>query len=206
MPSQKQLQPEVVDFPVGKVSIKASIAAVAARLMAEDGITDFQHAKRKAARQLGLSEQAALPDNAEVQAELKRYLDLYRDEEDIAHLREMREAAVELMLLLEDYHPYLTGSALDGTATRHANIDLFLFADSAKEVEIFLLNHDVDFAHAKPRNEKAEAVLVVPTEVGDANLVIFPPQLERMNFKHRDGRVRERVRREAVEALLAMPE
>ena len=33
--------------------VRASIASTAARLMAEDGITDYHHAKKKAARVLG---------------------------------------------------------------------------------------------------------------------------------------------------------
>ena len=39
--------------------VRASIASTAARLMAEDGITDYHHAKKKAARVLGLPEQRA---------------------------------------------------------------------------------------------------------------------------------------------------
>ena len=47
---------------------RASIANAAARLMAEDGITDFHLSKKKAARQLGLPDHVAFPDNAEVEA------------------------------------------------------------------------------------------------------------------------------------------
>lgn len=181
---------------------RASIASAAARLMAEDGITDFHLAKRKAARQLGLDERSGLPDNAEVEAELRAYHALYQDEEHKALLLALRQTALELMELLADFRPYLTGSVLDGTAGPHSNIDILLFADSAKEVEIFLLNHGVDFTHVEPRNEKAEAVLVVETEDADANLVIFPPQMERTTFKYRDGRPRERARIDTVSTLV----
>lgn len=190
------------DSPRLAASTRASIASTAARLMAEDGITDFHLAKRKAARQLGLPEHTAYPDNAEVEAELRAYQALYWDDEDEALLRDLRQTALELMELLADYRPYLTGSVLEGTAGRHSNIDILLFADSAKEVEIFLLNHGIDFNHVEPRNERAEAVLVVATEDADANLIIFPPQMERSNFKHRDGRPRERARIDAVAALI----
>ncbi len=182
---------------------RASIATAAARLMAEDGIADFHLAKRKAARQLGLPAHTAYPDNAEVEAELRAYRSLYQDEEHAELLYDLRQTALELMELLADFRPYLTGSVLEGTAGPHSNIDILLFADSAKEVEIFLLNRGIDFSHAEPRNDRAEAVLVVPTEEADANLVIFPPTLERMNFKQRDGRPRERARLDAVAALVA---
>lgn len=182
---------------------RASIASAAARLMAEDGITDYHFAKKKAARQLGLPEHTPYPDNAEVEAELRTYRALYQDEEHAALLRSLRQTALELMELLAEFRPYLTGSVLDGTAGEHSNIDIQLFADSAKEVEIFLLNRGIEFKHVEPYNERAEAVLVVETEDADANLVIYPPQLERTTFKYRDGRPRERARIEAVNALLA---
>lgn len=182
---------------------RASIASTAARLMAEDGITDYHHAKKKAARQLGLADHVQFPDNAEVEAELRAYRSLYRDQEHPELLAALRRTALELLELLADFRPYLTGSVLDGTAGEHSCIDILLFADSAKEVEIFLLNRDIPFSHAEPRHEKAEAVLVLETEIAAANLVVFPVSYERVTLKYRDGRPRERVRAEALQALLS---
>lgn len=190
------------DRPRPLASARTTIATLAARLMAEDGITDFHFAKKKAARQLGLPEHSALPDNAEVEAELRTYWALYQDEEHAELLHHLRRTALELMERLIDFHPYLSGSVLEGTAGPHSRIDLQLFADSAKEVEIFLLNQAIDYRHEEARNDRAEAVLVVETEEAEANLVIFPPHLERTAFKHRDGRPRARARIDAVAALL----
>ena len=181
---------------------RASIASAAARLMAEDGIADYHHAKRKAARQLGLPEHTAYPDNAEVEAELRTYRSLYQEQAHPELIRAMRQSALRLLELLADYSPHLAGSVLDGTAGEHSRIDILLFADSAKEVEIFLLNHGIEFEHADPRNERAEALLVMETDTAEANLVIFPPQLERMVMKQRDGRPLERIRADALRALI----
>lgn len=182
---------------------RASIASAAARLMAEDGITDYHLAKRKAARQLGLPEHTAFPDNAEVEAELRAYRSLYQGEEHQELVAALRHTALDLLDLLADFHPYLTGSVLDGTAGEHSSIDLLLFADSAKEVEIFLLNRGIDVEHVEPRNDRVEAVLVMETDTADANLVIMAPALERVVLKHRDGRPRERIRADALRALLS---
>ncbi len=182
---------------------RASIASAAARLMAEDGITDYHLAKRKAARQLGLTDHVAFPDNAEVEAELRAYRNLYQGDDHQEMITAMRHSALGLLDLLAEFHPYLTGSVLDGTAGEHSNIDILLFADSAKEVEIFLLNRNIDVEHREPRNEKVEAVLVMETDSVDANLVIMPPQFERISMKHRDGRPRERIRADALRALLS---
>lgn len=170
--------------------------------MAQDGITDYGIAKRKAAKQLGVSEQTELPDDHEVESELRIYQALYQHDKQAGLLRELRETAYEAMLLLDRYRPYLTGSVLDGTAGEHAEIDLQIFTDSAKEVEIFLLDQGLEFEHATPRSEKAEAVLVLSTDIANVNLIIYPSQIERISFKHRDGRPRERIRLPGLAAML----
>ena len=183
---------------------RSAIAAAAARLMAEDGISDYHHAKKKAARQLGLPEHTAFPDNAEVEAELRAYRSLYQDEGHAELLAALRHSALELLELLVDFNPWLTGSVLDGTAGEHSHIDILLFADSAKEVEIFLLNRGIDVNHVDPRSDKVEAVLKIETDTVDAKLVILSPQLERVSMKNRDGRPRERMR--AAELRLSLKE
>ena len=183
--------------------VRASIASVAARLMAEDGVTDYHQAKRKAARQLGLPDHTTYPDNAEVEAELRAYRSLYQDEEQVERLLALRHTALDLLDLLSEFHPYLTGSVLDGSAGEHSHIDIQIFADSAKEVEIFLLNRGMAYEHIEPRNEKVDAVLLLETDTADANLVIYPPRLERVSLKTRDGRPRERVKADALRKLLA---
>ncbi|MDR3056169.1 MAG: hypothetical protein LBU53_12355 [Zoogloeaceae bacterium] len=185
----------------GQIS-RAHIASVAARLMAQDGITDMGLAKKKAARQLGQADSALLPDNAEVEAELRLYQALYQGDAQPARLRFLREEAARAMRLLADFTPYLTGSVLDGTAGAHSAIDLLLFADSAKDVEIFLLDHNIVFDHAEPRNDKAEAVLRLTRPDTDIHLIVFPHHLERHHFRHRDGRARERLRLDGLEQLL----
>jgi hypothetical protein len=47
------------------------------------------------------------------------------------------------MQQLEQFRPYLTGAALNGTAGEHNDVHLQLFADSAKDVIMFMLDRDV---------------------------------------------------------------
>ena len=182
---------------------RAAVASAAARLMAEEGISDYDQAKRKAVRQLGLPENTEFPDNADVDVELHAYRRLYQDDEHVKMIAAMRHTALELLQLLDQFHPYLTGSVLEGNAGEYSNIDILLFADSAKEVEIFLLNRGISVGHAETRNERVEAVLVMQTDTVDANLIILPPQLERVSLKYRDGRQRDRIRAPALRALIA---
>jgi len=186
-------------FPPRGTQRRREIAALAARMMAEDGIDDFGFAKRKAARQLGASEGASesLPTNAEIETELRRWQTLYQGEELCERLTSMRQAAAGLMRLLDEFRPYLTGGALDGTAGRYAEIEIDLFPESAKDVEIFLLNAAFPFEHREVRKPDApEAVLTLEWEEIPARLSIYPAPAER-------NRRQPRARLAQVEALIA---
>lgn len=180
--------------------LRREIAALAARMMAEDGISDFGFAKRKAARQLGLPATEALPNNNEVEAELRAWQALYQDDEQPERIRAMREAAVEIMTLLDEFHPFLTGGVLDGTAGRYSEVDIELYPESAKDVEIFMLNQGTVYEHREARrlqNNPPEAILLF--EWGD-----IPIRLAIHETRSRAPRPGvERARRSAVEALLA---
>src|SRR5215218_3131130 len=76
--------------PRPNTQARRSVASLAARMMAEDGINDYGHAKRKAARSLGLEEGEALPTNEEVEIELRAYQSLYQEDEQREHLGELR--------------------------------------------------------------------------------------------------------------------
>jgi hypothetical protein len=73
----------------------------------------------------------------------------------------------------------------------------------AKDVEIFLLNEKIDFRHSTPRTDRAEAVLTLSAGDATVNLVIYPRDQERVSWRTRDGRPRERARLDAVRRLLA---
>jgi hypothetical protein len=126
--------------------VRARIAAAAARMIAQDG-ADYSTAKTKAARQvLGVDRPSPnyLPDNLQVEDEVRRYQALFLGPAQAERIRRMRGAALEVMELLAEFRPYLTGAVLNGTAGEHDDIHLQLFADSAKEVEIWLLNRNVN--------------------------------------------------------------
>ncbi|MDB5936902.1 MAG: hypothetical protein JWQ01_4246 [Massilia sp.] len=128
------------------VLLRAEIAARAARLIAEDG-ADYGTAKRKAARLVLGDDQARanlLPDNAEIEEEVRKYQALFLGDSQPAQLHRLRALALQVMEQLEQFRPYLTGAALNGTAGEHDDVHLQLFADSAKDVIIFLLDRDVN--------------------------------------------------------------
>lgn len=131
--------------------LRERIAHLAARIMAEDGVDDFGYAKRKAARQAGARDARAMPDNQEIEQALAEYRSIYQRQEHPPVLLQLREQALAVMKGLARFRPHLTGSVLSGVAGRHSDIELQLFAESAKEVEIFLLNQGVRYRAAQTR-------------------------------------------------------
>lgn len=125
--------------------MREQLAHHAARLIAEDGITDFAFAKRKAARQLGAVDTQHLPSNQEVEEALHSYRALYQRTRHPDILYQLRVEALAAMQLLEQFHPYLVGSVLSGTAGEHSDINIVLFSDDAKAVLLFLLKHEIEF-------------------------------------------------------------
>ncbi|MFN9210639.1 MAG: UDP-N-acetylmuramate--alanine ligase [Betaproteobacteria bacterium] len=129
--------------PLPRDDLKTEVAATAARLIAEEG-ADYATAKRKAWEFLAGGARAALPDNAQVEAELRRYLVAFVPDHR-QRLGELRARALRWMRRLAQCEPHLVGAVLNGTAGEHSDLHLHLFADSAKDVEMLLLDAGIDF-------------------------------------------------------------
>jgi predicted nucleotidyltransferase len=163
--------------------MRVRIAQEAARLMTEEGIHDFYAAKRKAAQHLGAPDTRNMPRNLEVEAALQEYQRLFRGDEQVVHLKALRESAVQAMRFLARFNPRLVGSVLSGTAGRHADINLHLFADTPEDISLFLME----------------------SNAGDSpiDLVVFPREGRREAPRSPvDGRPMCRAGLEEVEAML----
>ena len=183
--------------------LRRSIAGAAARLMAEEGISDYGAAKRKAARSLGASDGEALPTNEEIEIELRAWQSLYQEDEQRERVHDLRTIALEVMQLLAEFHPYLTGGALDGTAGRYSAVEIYLYADSSKDVEIALLSHGISYDTMDNRRIGVDAQLHLDWKDFPVLISVYPPVAERQQPKNpHGGRGRHRVRVEAVLELL----
>jgi hypothetical protein len=134
--------------------VREEIAIAAARLIAEDGL-DYSTAKRKAARQVVGETRIGgewLPDNGQIEEEIREYQAIFQSDSQPAVLRRMREVAFEWMQRLQPFNPYLTGAVLNGTAGEHSDIHLQCFCDNPKEVAIYLLNANVQYDVSETRH------------------------------------------------------
>lgn len=184
------------------------LAYLAARLMAEEGVLDYAFAKQKAARQAGLADTCALPDNREIEAALREYQELYQSESQPGELRRLREVAVKVMREFAAFNPLLVGAVLNGTANQFSEVTIQLFAEDAKSLALFLVNRRFRFEQAEKRVRVGEDWVDVPQfylEVDGAPVTLSVYALGDEHLAPRgrpeaDGP--QRARLAAVEALL----
>jgi hypothetical protein len=186
--------------------LRTEIAATAARLIAEEGC-EYAQAKRRAVHELlGAERTSAVPDNAEVERELRRYLQLFGAQSHPRLLAALRALASETMERLAAFAPHLTGAVLNGTATEHSDIHLHLYVDSAKDVEVFLMDAGIDFAvDDSPADERPRALELLsfgvpaPRDLGlprhvaqiGVHLHVYPRDAIRVAPRHKANRALE---------------
>lgn len=150
----------MISTPTEAEALRAEIAILAARMIAEDG-ADYGSAKRRAAKQLLGNQKLRgdiLPDNSQVEHEVREYNALFFGDSQPQRLLLLRQMALEIMLELERFNPYLVGAVFNGTAGKHSDIYLHLYTDNGKDVAIFLLNKDIDFEVTETLSKRNELI------------------------------------------------
>ena len=170
---------------------RARIAQAAARLIAEHGLTDWAAAKRKACRELGLSEREPLPANDEIEQALRDYNTLFQPDAQAATLRAQRELALEWMKRLGAWRPVLVGGVAAGWATAHSEVRLELEAEDSKAVELALINDGVEYV-AAPVSRPAIGGATLHAGRGSAAVrldIVSPQQRRNRPRRHDDDRL-----------------
>lgn len=192
----------------GRNDQRNHIAHLAARLMAEDGVEDYALAKRKAAREAGAQDTRELPTNDEIDEALRTYRQIYHQQEHRERLRELRETALRAMREFSRFNPHLTGSVLSGSAGKYADINLQLFTDDAKAVELYLIDRGIRYNARQSRLYAGAGTLTVPVyDVSDGGAEIEITVLSMRELRgplraSAGGKAIERAKTQAIEALL----
>ena len=125
-------------------TLKSEIAAVAARMVVEEGL-EYAQAKHRALKQMGLPSRTALPENDLVEMSVREYIDLFCEDTQPQELQALRALALVWMVRMAAFRPHLGGAVWHGTATRLSDVYLQLFCDDPKSAEIALIDHHVDY-------------------------------------------------------------
>jgi hypothetical protein len=125
-------------------AVKSEIAAVAARMVVEEGL-EYGPAKRRAVKQLGLPARTALPGNEVLEDAVREYISVFCAETQPHELLALRRLALVWMERMAQFRPHLGGAVWHGTATHLSDIYIQLFCDDCKSAEISLIDHKVNY-------------------------------------------------------------
>jgi len=125
-------------------TLTEEVAAVAARMIVEEGL-EYGAAKRRAVKQMGLSQRTALPNNDRLEAAVEEYIAIFCPDTQPAELRALRVLALFWMERMASFRPHIAGAVWHGTATRRSDIYLQLFCDDSKSAEIGLIDIQVRY-------------------------------------------------------------
>ena len=195
--------------PVRTENLRRALAQEAARVMAEHGVRDFLFAKRKAAERFGVTDNAVLPKNVEIEAALAEYQRLFRGESHEESLYAQRQVALEAIKRLKDFHPRLVGPVLTGTATEHSEVQIHLFADYPESVAISLMDqgipHEVTERRVKMNADRVLAYPGLSFEINSQPIeaTVFPTDaIRQAPVSPVDGKPMRRANVDDVEQLL----
>lgn len=193
----------------GEEQKRQRITIEAARIMAEEGVRDFQAAKRKAASRLALGDTRHLPTNEEIQQALQQHLALFHGHTLADDVRRLRRLALEAMQFLAKFEPRLVGAVLSGTVTAGSEIQLHLRAEAPEQIDWFLRDHGIPFRQFERRVRfGGERLHTVPSYrfIADnvpVELYVFrPEQAREAPLSAVDGKPMARASAKEVEVLL----
>lgn len=125
--------------------VRQQIAVETARLINEEGIDNFQYARKKAAHRFGISDEHLFPDNEEILEQIKIHQLLYQNSTHKVILKELRQTALNAMKLFKQFKPRLIGSVLSGHAHEQSSIDILVMVNSPEEIAMRLLEHEIPY-------------------------------------------------------------
>jgi hypothetical protein len=190
--------------------LRHALAREAARIMIEHGVDDHLFAKRKAAERLGVTDQAVLPRNTEIEEALAEHQRFFTPDAHATELADLRRTALGAMRLLSEFEPRIVGPVLSGTATAHSDILLHVFADTPESVAFSLMDrgirHRVVEKRVKLQRDEAATFPTFRFESDgcEVDATVFPKDgLRQSPMSPVDGRPMRRATTAELEALLA---
>ena len=185
------------------------LAQEAARIIVDHGVRDYRVAKQKAAERLGVGARGYLPGNAEIEAAVADYLQIFGGESHADLLRLMRTAALSAMGLLSEFSPRLVGPVLIGTADENSAVNLHLFTDSPEMVAMEIGDMGISFRPYERRlkSRRGQVELYPGFEFSHCSetvqATVFPVDgIRQAPMSPVDGKPMRRMDSDGVQALL----
>ena len=174
-------------------NVRLSIASKAAEIIMEEGINDYQYAKKKAVRYLDLDASDILPSNDEIDKALINYRLIFTAEIDIDLVKILKTEALAIMAFFADFNPYFVTQIFEGLLPKYPIIQINLFSDNMKEIEYVLLNNNIPFAtkdfnisEKRTKKQSVKKIPIILIERGSIpiELKIFQAHDQKINRKN----------------------
>lgn len=130
-------------------ALKERMAYETARIMVEQGLTDFERARRKAAERTGIRDRRNWPSNEAVQEAVLMQRRLFLGQTSLHERQRLKHEALMAMRVFSAFSPRLVGSALTGMGDLQAGVELFLFADRPEDVLFALIEQQIPWQEAE---------------------------------------------------------
>jgi len=188
---------------------RSHIAAEAARILANDGINDYQLAKQKAAAHLGINNQQNLPGNNEIELALREHLQIFQSASLPQRIAMRRRVALKAMNFLANFEPKLVGAVLRGTVTESSEIQLHLAADIPEQIAASLIENNIPYEicsrrvrYGANRYEELPGYRFTAENVAIELLVFTPAGFREKPLSPIDGKTMSRASTMELERLL----
>lgn len=181
----------------------------AARLICDEGYTDYRLAKLKAAERLGLGRSPNFPENHQIEAAVLERQQLFGGAEYVERLHRMRATALRAMQLLNIFQPRLSGSTVSGAIGAAHRAQIHVVAEQPETVEMALHDRRIRFEQDERRYRLADGrELMVPLLCIEADgvgldVAVFDADTQRNPpLSPIDGKSAKRLLPNQVRALL----
>jgi hypothetical protein len=127
------------------------IAYEAARIMTEQGESDIDRARRKAAARTGVLDRRRWPTNEAIQEAVATQRRLFVDSAQARDLQRLRRDALQAMHRFQTFSPRLIGPVLHGSGQPEQGVQLCLYAERPEDVVFALMDQRIPW-HERERN------------------------------------------------------
>lgn len=158
------------------------IAYEAARIMDEQGVSDFDRARRKAAERTGILDRRRWPSNETIQEALLVQRRIFSRESRTRASRRLRKAALQAMLSLRAFNPRLIGPVLLGSAHPEQGVQICLYAECSEEVMFALIDRRIPWQEGerllryRGGDRRAHPTFRFMAGQTPIELIVLPPQ------------------------------
>ena len=200
-PSSKHLNRKKTD------RLRHALANETAKIIAFEGVRDYQRAKIKACERLGNSQHGSLPSNFEIEQAIGSFQQTFIPNHTEL-IQTQREVAHTIMQWLARYSPYLAGPVAKGTAGVNNIISIQLSSDTIESVIAELADRNIKTDSHQSRLKLNNEFVFLPTvcfefQDFEIEIIVFPIRQQFQKPKSKSqNRSMQRVSLKKLEEML----